>query len=178
MAAAELDLSFPPIIKVDEFLSNEPEYRQPPNAYMIYRKVYNRTLKSKRMRLSLTSVSKLSSASWKKAPAEVKGWYKKFAAEVRQQHRKMYLRYKEVRPGPTKSDVSSCKVWIFVPENPGQSSTNLETISTEITKNNVSNKHINIMDSNNFNDLNMYPLRSPYVPYNNNSPLMTTFTTY
>ncbi|CAG8756709.1 18325_t:CDS:1, partial [Dentiscutata erythropus] len=72
MAVAEFKMSFPPEINVEEYLSNRPEYKQPLNAYMIYRKVCVRTFKAKGIRLSLSNVSKLSSEAWKKEPAEVK----------------------------------------------------------------------------------------------------------
>ncbi|CAG8558409.1 19717_t:CDS:2 [Cetraspora pellucida] len=152
----EIMISFPPDLSVKEFLVNRIEYKQPLNSYMIYRKVYTRTLKSKGIKLPLSDVSKLSSKSWGNEPPEVKEWYKNFSAQVREKHRRTHWRYKNVNPGRTQDNMHR-NTLTFVFENPGPE------------MNAIPNKIMDIMNLNDSNDV-MCPLVSQFDMFNVNSP--------
>ncbi|CAG8714075.1 12083_t:CDS:1 [Racocetra persica] len=152
----EIMMSFPPEINVQEFLANTIEYKQPLNSYMIYRKVYARTLKAKGIKLSLSHVSKLSSKSWENESLEVKQWYKKFSEKVSERYRRTHWRYRNVNPGPRRSDEDR-RTLTFVFENPGE--------NMNATPNNIMNS----------NDLSMCPLVVSHDIFNDSSSVMTKF---
>lgn len=80
----EFQLPFPPTITAREIMSDKKKGKKasrPPNAFMIYRKVFSREL-AKNYRFQQMRISSLCGNSWKREPAEVKEYYHRLAHEA------------------------------------------------------------------------------------------------
>ncbi|CAB4424434.1 unnamed protein product [Rhizophagus irregularis] len=81
---SEFRLPFPPAITAREIMSDKRKGKKasrPPNAFMIYRKVFSREL-AKNYRFQQMRISSLCGSSWKNEPAEVKEYYHRLAHEA------------------------------------------------------------------------------------------------
>ncbi|GBB90305.1 hypothetical protein RclHR1_01720026 [Rhizophagus clarus] len=82
--ATEFRLPFPPKITAREIMSNKKKGKKasrPPNAFIIYRKVFSKEL-AKNYRFQQMRISSLCASSWKRESADVKEYYHKLAHEV------------------------------------------------------------------------------------------------
>ncbi|RIA84669.1 hypothetical protein C1645_831927 [Glomus cerebriforme] len=75
---------FPPLIDPKDLLiigkDNKPT--RSPNAFIIYRKVFFKTIKNEGHVLPMTSISSMASQSWEREPEEIKKYYKSLAKEA------------------------------------------------------------------------------------------------
>ncbi|CAB4432510.1 unnamed protein product [Rhizophagus irregularis] len=81
----EVLLPFPPEITAREIISdkkNGKKAKKPPNAFMIYRKVFSRELAKKNLRFQQKKISTLCSISWKREPENVKQGYRRLAHDA------------------------------------------------------------------------------------------------
>ncbi|CAB4391403.1 unnamed protein product [Rhizophagus irregularis] len=81
----EVRLPFPPKITAREVISdkkNGKKAKKPPNAFMIYRKVFSRELAKKNLRFQQKKISTLCSISWKQEPENVKQGYRRLAHDA------------------------------------------------------------------------------------------------
>ncbi|RGB32572.1 hypothetical protein C1646_762729 [Rhizophagus diaphanus] len=81
----EVQLPFPPKITAREVISDKKNGRKakkPPNAFMIYRKVFSRELAKKNLRYQQKKISTLCSISWKQEPENVKQGYRRLAHDA------------------------------------------------------------------------------------------------
>ncbi len=76
--------SFPPLIDPKDLLiigkDNKPS--RSPNAFIIYRKVFFKTIRNEGHVLPMTAISSMASQSWEQEPDEVKKYYKRLAKEA------------------------------------------------------------------------------------------------
>ncbi|CAG8490225.1 317_t:CDS:2 [Diversispora eburnea] len=89
-----IKVPFPPSITVDEIVqlhlkNGIKSVNQTMNAFMIYRKEYNRIVA--KFNLALKEVSKISSISWQNEPQNIKDYYKQLAKNVKR-------RFEEIVP--------------------------------------------------------------------------------
>ncbi|RIA99546.1 hypothetical protein C1645_854094 [Glomus cerebriforme] len=80
----EFRLPFPPTITAREIMSNKKNGKKatkPPNAFMIYRKVFSSEI-AKNYRFQQMKISTICSNSWKREPKSVKDHYYELAAEA------------------------------------------------------------------------------------------------
>src|ERR1044072_5317562 len=77
-------LPFPPIIDPKDVLiigkDNKPT--RSPNAFIIYRKVFFKTVRDEGHILPMTTISSMASQSWEQEPDEIKKYYKSLAKEA------------------------------------------------------------------------------------------------
>jgi hypothetical protein len=75
---------FPPLIDPKDLLiigkDNKPT--RSPNAFIIYRKVFFKTIKNEGHVLPMTSISSMASQSWEQESEEIKNYYKRLAKEA------------------------------------------------------------------------------------------------
>ncbi|CAI2185185.1 19569_t:CDS:1 [Funneliformis geosporum] len=75
---------FPPLLDPKDLLiigkDNKPT--RSPNAFIIYRKVFFKTVRNEGHVLPMTAISSMASQSWEREPEEVKKYYKKLAKEA------------------------------------------------------------------------------------------------
>ncbi|CAH1760949.1 12729_t:CDS:2, partial [Entrophospora sp. SA101] len=86
-----LELPYPPKIELDSVVAklvSKPKLARFPNAFIMYRNEYVQYLKAKNIHLSMTELSPMVAASWKREPEFVKDTYTQFAGEAE----KLYIR--------------------------------------------------------------------------------------
>lgn len=79
----EIPVPFPPTITARELISDKKDgkkAKKPPNAFMIYRKVFSKVAKTHRFQQK--KISSLCSSSWKREPEEVKKVYRRLAHDA------------------------------------------------------------------------------------------------
>ncbi|CAJ0642684.1 12393_t:CDS:1, partial [Entrophospora sp. SA101] len=77
-----LELPYPPKIELDSVVAklvSKPKLARFPNAFIMYRNEYVQYLKAKNIHLSMTELSPMVAASWKREPEFVKDTYTQFA---------------------------------------------------------------------------------------------------
>ncbi|PKC10918.1 hypothetical protein RhiirA5_354877 [Rhizophagus irregularis] len=75
---------FPPLIDPKDLLiiGKDNKTTRSPNAFIIYRKVFFKTIKNEGYVLPMTSISSMASQSWEQEPEEIKNYYKGLAKEA------------------------------------------------------------------------------------------------
>ncbi|GBB96987.1 hypothetical protein RclHR1_02890014 [Rhizophagus clarus] len=83
---SEFRLIFPPTITPHEIISDKKKKgkkpKKPPNAFIIYRKVYSGELAKNNYRLKQKEISSLCSKSWRNEPEYVKKHYRRLAHDT------------------------------------------------------------------------------------------------
>ncbi|CAG8438899.1 7058_t:CDS:2 [Acaulospora colombiana] len=91
-----IKLPFPPMIDPHDLIVSRPDGREPskaPNAFIIYRKLFNKTAKDNGYTLPMSVISPIASKSWEQESEMVKNEYRRIAREA-------FLYRSEICPKP------------------------------------------------------------------------------